>query len=177
MLCLVAQICLTLCDSMDCSPPGSSIHGNSPEKNTGVGCHALFRGNLPNPRTEPWSPALQVDSLQSEPTGKPQLKHALDRYNSVIGILYSLWIESIYSGWPDVPGNNASWEAVIICYFTGASSTPMHLCFIKLQIHHWNIPETPGSQSHPIGLTLQAALFTAPEFSEMPWGQHHKLGG
>ena len=72
MLCLVAQICLTLCDSMDCSPPGSSIHGNSPEKNTGVGCHALFRGNLPNPRTEPWSPALQVDSLPSETPQKPR---------------------------------------------------------------------------------------------------------
>ena len=24
---LVAQSCLTLCDSMDCSPPGSSVHG------------------------------------------------------------------------------------------------------------------------------------------------------
>ena len=72
VLCLVAQICLTLCDSMDCSPPGSSIHGNSPEKNTGVGCHALFRGNLPNPRTEPWSPALQVDSLPSETPQKPR---------------------------------------------------------------------------------------------------------
>ena len=25
--CLVAQSCLTLCDHMDCSPPGSSVHG------------------------------------------------------------------------------------------------------------------------------------------------------
>ena len=25
--CLVAQLCLTLCDRMDCSPPGSSVHG------------------------------------------------------------------------------------------------------------------------------------------------------
>ena len=25
--CLVAQSCLTLCDPMDCSPPGSSVHG------------------------------------------------------------------------------------------------------------------------------------------------------
>ena len=29
---------------MDCSPPGSSIHGNSLGKNTGVGCHALLQG-------------------------------------------------------------------------------------------------------------------------------------
>ena len=27
MLCLVAQSCLTLCDPMDCSPPGSSVRG------------------------------------------------------------------------------------------------------------------------------------------------------
>ena len=29
---------------MDCNPPGSSVHGDSPGKNTGVGCHALFQG-------------------------------------------------------------------------------------------------------------------------------------
>ena len=43
MLCLVAQSCPTLCDPMDYSPPGSSVHGDSPGKNTGVGCHALLR--------------------------------------------------------------------------------------------------------------------------------------
>ena len=29
---------------MDCSPSRSSVHGNSPGKNTGVGCHALLHG-------------------------------------------------------------------------------------------------------------------------------------
>ena len=24
---LVSQLCLTLCDPMDCNPPGSSVHG------------------------------------------------------------------------------------------------------------------------------------------------------
>ena len=47
VLCLVTQSCLTLCDPVDCSPPGSSIHGNSLGKNTGVGCHALRQGILP----------------------------------------------------------------------------------------------------------------------------------
>ena len=47
VLCLVAQLCLTLCDPMDCSPPGSSVHGDSPGKNTGVGCHALLQGIFP----------------------------------------------------------------------------------------------------------------------------------
>ena len=70
MLCLVAQLCLTLCDLMDCSLPGSSVHGDSPGKNTGVGCPPP--GDLPNPVIELRSPALQADSLPAKPQGKPQ---------------------------------------------------------------------------------------------------------
>ena len=44
---LVTQLCPTLCKPMDCSPPGSSVHGNSPGKNTGVGFHALLQGIFP----------------------------------------------------------------------------------------------------------------------------------
>ena len=43
---------------------------NSPGKNTGVGCHSLLQGDLPNPGIKPRSPALQADSLPSEPIGK-----------------------------------------------------------------------------------------------------------
>ena len=71
VLCLVAQSCLTLCNPVDCSPPGSSVHGDSPGKNTGVGCHAPPR-DIPNPGTKPSSPVLQVDSILSEPPGKPK---------------------------------------------------------------------------------------------------------
>ena len=52
--------------------PGSSVHGNSLGKNTGVGCHFLLQGNLPNSGIEPCSPTLQADSLWSEPPGKPK---------------------------------------------------------------------------------------------------------
>ena len=44
MLCLVTQSCVTLCNPVDCSPPGSSVHEDPPGKNTGVGCHALLQG-------------------------------------------------------------------------------------------------------------------------------------
>ena len=47
VLCLVTQSCLTLCDPMECSPPGFSVHGDSPGENTGVGCHALLQGIFP----------------------------------------------------------------------------------------------------------------------------------
>ena len=38
---------MTLCDSVDRSPPGSSVHGDPPGKNTGVGCLALLQGIFP----------------------------------------------------------------------------------------------------------------------------------
>ena len=44
---LVTQSYLSLCDRIDCSPPGSSVRGDSPGKNTGVGCHALLQGIFP----------------------------------------------------------------------------------------------------------------------------------
>ena len=47
MLCLVAQSCLTVCNPVDCSPPGSSVQGDSPGKNTGVGCHAFLQEIFP----------------------------------------------------------------------------------------------------------------------------------
>ena len=39
--------CLTLCNLLDCSPLGSSVHRDSPGKNTGVGCHALHQWIFP----------------------------------------------------------------------------------------------------------------------------------
>ena len=47
VLCLVVQLCPTLFNLMDCSLPGSSVHGDSPGKNTGMGCHALLQGIFP----------------------------------------------------------------------------------------------------------------------------------
>ena len=101
------QLHLTLCDPMDCSPPGSSVHGDFPGKNTRVGCHALLQGiyptqglnlglphcrwilyclshhrssrilepipsprDLPDPGIKLGFPALQANSLPSEPPGK-----------------------------------------------------------------------------------------------------------
>ena len=41
VVCLVAQLCPTLCNPMNFSLPGSSVHGDSPSKNNEVGCRAL----------------------------------------------------------------------------------------------------------------------------------------
>ena len=50
---LVAQLCPILCDPMDCSPPGSSVHGDFPDKNTEVGCHAILQGIFPTKGLNP----------------------------------------------------------------------------------------------------------------------------
>ena len=65
VLCLVARSRPTLCDAMDCSPPGSSVHGDSPGKKLEWVAMPCSR-NFPNPGLEARSPALQADSLLSD---------------------------------------------------------------------------------------------------------------
>ena len=55
-LCLVIQSCPTLCSPMDCSPPGFSVHGDSPGNNARVGCHALLQGIFPIQGSNPGLP-------------------------------------------------------------------------------------------------------------------------
>ena len=55
VLCLVAEWFPTLCDPMDCSLPGYSVHGDSPGKNTGVGWHAVLKGIFPTQGSNPVS--------------------------------------------------------------------------------------------------------------------------
>ena len=63
LLCFIAQTCPTLCDPVDCSPPGSSVHGDSPGMNTGVGCHDLLQGIFPTQGTNPGLLRWQAYSL------------------------------------------------------------------------------------------------------------------
>ena len=47
------KLCLTLCNPMNYSLPGFFLHGDSPGKNTGVGCHDLLQGIFPKPGIQP----------------------------------------------------------------------------------------------------------------------------
>ena len=67
---LVAQSCLTLCHSMDCSPPCSSVHGILQVRIL-EWVAIPFSGDLPDPRIKLMSLALHTDSVPSEPPGKP----------------------------------------------------------------------------------------------------------
>ena len=53
------------------SSPGTSVYGNSPGKNTGVGCYALFQGIFPTQGLNPGLPYCRQILLQSDPPGNP----------------------------------------------------------------------------------------------------------
>ena len=71
-----AQLCLTLFDPMDCSPPGSSVHGILQAR---ILEWVAFPppGNLPNSGIKPVSSALVGGFFTTEPLGKPQIVYNL----------------------------------------------------------------------------------------------------
>ena len=68
-----AQLCLTLCDPVYCSPPGFSVHGDSPGKNTEVGCHALLQGILPIQGSNPGLPHCKQILYRLSHQGSPRI--------------------------------------------------------------------------------------------------------
>ena len=68
--CSVTQSCLTLCDSMDCSTPGSSVHGILQARILEWVAISSSR-DPPHPGIEPASPALAGRPFTTEPPWKP----------------------------------------------------------------------------------------------------------
>ena len=68
--------CSVISDSlwpMECSSPGSSVYGDSPGKNTGVGHHFFLQGIFPTQGLNPGLPdCRQIDSLPAESPVKPK---------------------------------------------------------------------------------------------------------
>ena len=79
--CSVAKSCLTLCDPMDCSTPGSSVHGISQQEYwSGLLCRPP--GDLPDPGIRPTSIASSAWAggfFSFESAGKPTLYYARER--------------------------------------------------------------------------------------------------
>ena len=88
----------TLRDPMECSLPGSSVH-----QNTGVGSPFPSPGDLPNPGSEPRSPALQVDFLPSEPPGNTRILE---------------WVAYTFSGGSSQPRNWSGVSCIVGRFFT-----------------------------------------------------------
>ena len=96
-VCLVTQSCPTLCNPMDCSPPGSTVHGDSPGTNIRVGCYALLQGIFPTEVLKPGLLHCRQIFLPSELPGKPInmfniLKNLTFQYSIHIEILYRKYV-------------------------------------------------------------------------------------
>ena len=89
---LLPQSCPTLCDSIDHSLPGSSVHGDSPGKNTGVGCHTLLQGILPTQGSNPGLLHFRqtLYQVREQYTEGKKLVYLFLYHNLVIRILISL---------------------------------------------------------------------------------------
>ena len=114
-MCLAAQSCPNLCDLMDCSPPGSSVHGYSPGKNTGVNCHAFLQGIFPTQRLNPGVPHCRWNLHHLSHQGSPI------SYTKQLEII--IW--SVTEGW----SHKYSFEN---CQQTG----------IETRTTGWDFPET-----------------------------------
>ena len=73
VLCLVTSVVFDSLGPMDCSPPGSSVHGESPGKNSGVGCHALLREIFPTQGLNPGLPHCRQIFYHLSHQGSPRI--------------------------------------------------------------------------------------------------------
>ena len=117
----VVQLCPTLWDPMDCSPPGSSVHGifqarilggkkGKKKKEYWSGLPFPSPGDLPNPRIKPGSPALRADALPSEPPGTLLRPIILYIWN-----IYYCGQESLRRNGVAIIVNKRVWNAVLGC--------------------------------------------------------------
>ena len=75
---------------MDCSQPDSSVHGDSPGKNTWVGCHALLQGIFPNQGSNPGCPYCRRILYKLSYQGSPWLSMLQCKYHlKIIQVLSS----------------------------------------------------------------------------------------
>ena len=130
MLCLVIQLCPTFWDPMDYKPSRLLCPWifSTWEYWSGLPCPPP--GDLPNPRIEPRSPALQADSLPSEPQGSSKtwyggLSGVCGQYNQ------KLWAHIITSAFSGEKGSNND------TYMHSYMHTHIHYIYIHIYIHRY----------------------------------------
>ena len=91
----VVRSCPTLSDPMDCSLPGSPIHGIFPGKSTGVGCHCLLQTDFPEEVTNenPSTPGSDLEDNTLDFQSKHNVKMGLTLGSSRVEGEYILGVE------------------------------------------------------------------------------------
>ena len=102
-----------------------------------MGCHSLLQENLPNPGIEHGSPALQADSLQSEPPGKPQripwtVWKGKKLYIHILN--FTIYLDLIFYQfrWPTLPPHWFLYPSLFICH-----SCHMYYVYTYWKLHQY----------------------------------------
>ena len=125
--CSVAKSYPTLCNLMNCSLPGSSVHGDSPGKNTGVDCHALLQEIFPTQGSNPG--LLHCRQFLYHLNHQGSTKGCLLIINSII-IWRTCWKCTSLSPFSDLLSGNSGWS--LECEFYQTPSR--FLCSLKFLI-------------------------------------------
>ena len=146
---------------MDCSLPGSSVHWDSPGKNTGVGCHTLLQGIFPTQGSNPSLPhcrwILYCQSHQGSPWILDWVAYPFSRQTSqprdqtgvsyIVGGFFTIWAtrEAPYSPW-NSPGQNTGVGSLSLLQgifpTQGLNPGLLHCRWILYQLSHQGTPFT-----------------------------------
>ena len=119
-----------LCDFMDCSPPGSSVHGDSSGKNAGVGCHALLQGIISTQGLNPGLSHCGQILYHLSHQGSPRILE---------------WVAYPFSRASSQPRNLTRVSWITGRFFISRATRETHICpwfyvFIKYQFQSCEIP-------------------------------------
>ena len=102
---------------MDCSPPDSSVHGDAPGKNTGVGCHALLQGIFPTQGSEPGIPHCRWILYHLSHQGSPRMLE---------------WVPYLFSRGSSWPRSRKGVSCIAGGFFTSWATREAHTLITKL---------------------------------------------
>ena len=136
---LVAQLCLTPGDPMDCSLPVSSVHGDSPGQNPGLDCHALLQGIFPTQELNPGLLHCRQILYSLSHQGSPRILE---------------WVTYPFSRGTSWPRNWTRISSIAVRFFTSWAtrealnwSTRLYWCLLKRQlISYFSTPFSKGSR-------------------------------
>ena len=116
----VCSVMSDSCNSMDYSLPGFSVHGDFPNKNTGVGCHFLLQGIFPTQRLNPHLLCLLHWQAESLPLhhhlGNPSINNESTYIRMAHRLRFHTNSDRLANGQVKSHQERVSWLMSIVCH-------------------------------------------------------------
>ena len=142
---------MTLWNPMNCSPPGSSVHGDAPGKNTGMGCHALLQGIFQTQGSNPGLPHFRWLLYHLSCQGSPRILE---------------WVAYPFSRGTSQPRNQTgvSCPAVFFTSWATWKALVLRICtlFRRKRAHVWNLFLNASGKKYMHRVSLIAQLVKNP---------------